>query len=186
MTSLGRPKVVIIFVILFAIVGFFWALLGYSAIWLLLNDPEYTSNDENYRGSIIAMGIIVSSVVSHFASAAVLFSGKRPKKLVIILVIINISTNLILILAVPELLPFLVPVIIFNMVFLIFLQKNKDLEKYATEIYTSPELQQTPKPQQTLKPQNIRCGNCNTIVDSSNKFCKKCGTDLSDETRAYF
>jgi len=182
----GRPKIVIIFVILFAIVGFFWALLGSAGIWLLLNDPEYTSNGEDFGPGISAMVIIVSSVVSHFASAAVLFSGKRPKKLVIILVIINISTNIILILAVPELLPFLVPVIIFNIVFLIFLQKNKELEKYATEIYISPKPQQAPKPQQTLTPQNIRCGNCNTIVDSSNKFCKKCGTDLSDETRAYF
>ena len=179
MIGLGRPKVVIIFVILFAIVGFFWALLASAGIWLFFNDPEYTSNSENYSAGIIAMVIMLSSVVSHFASATILFSGKRPKKLVIILVIINISTNIILILAVPELFPFLVPVIIFNIVFLIFLQKNKELEKYATEIYTSP------KPQQTLKPQNIRCGNCNTIVDSSNKFCKKCGTTLSDETRAW-
>ena len=186
MTSLGRPKVVIIFVILFAIVGFFWALLASAGISSFLNDPEFAPSGEAYAAGIIAMVIIVSSVVSHFASAAVLFSGKRPKKLVIILVIINISTNIILILSVPELLPFLVPVIIFNIVFLIFLQKNKELEKYATEIYASSKPQQTPKPQQTLKPQNIRCGNCNTIVDSSNKFCKKCGTDLSDETRAYF
>jgi len=35
-----------------------------------------------------------------------------------------------------------------------------------------------PKQQQTLKPQNIGCGNCNTIVDYSNKFCKKCGASL--------
>jgi len=181
----GRPKVVIIFVILFAIVGFFWALLTSAGVWLLLNDPEYTSNGENYDGAIFAMVISISSVVSHFASAAILFSGKRPKKIVIILVIINISTNLILILAVPELLPFLVPVIIFNIIFLIFLQKNKELEKYATEIYTVPIPQQTPKPQQTLKPQNIRCNNCNTIVDSSNKFCKKCGASLSDVTRTW-
>ena len=185
MIGSGRPKVVIIFVILFAIVGFFWALLTSAGVWLFLNDPEFTSNSENYGGGIFAMVITVSSVVSHFASAVILFSGKRPKKLVIILVIINISTNLILILAVPELLPFLVPVIIFNIVFLIFLQKNKELEKYATEIYISPKPQQAPKPQQTLKPQNIRCGNCNNIADSSNKFCKKCGTSLSDETRAW-
>jgi len=179
LSGLGRPKVVIIFVILFAIVGFFWTLLASAGIWLFLNDPEYTSNGENVSGGILAMIISISSIVSHFASAAVLFSGKRPKKLVIILVIINISTNLILILAVLETLPYLVPVIIFNIVFLIFLQKNKELEKYATEIYTSP------KPQQTPKPQNIRCRNCNNIVDSSNKFCKKCGTSISGETRAW-
>jgi len=121
---LARPKVVIIFVILFAIVGFFWALLASAGIWLFLNDPEYTSNGDNISGGIFAIGISISSVISHFASAAVLFSGKRPKKLVIILVLINISSNLILILSVLELLPFLVPVIIFNMVFLIFLQKK--------------------------------------------------------------
>ena len=186
MGLLARPKVVIIFVILFAIVGFFWALLASAGIWLLLNDPEFTSNSDNISGGIFALGISISSVVSHFASAAVLFSGKRPKKLVIILVIINIITNIILILAIPALLPFFVPVIIFNIVFLILLQKNKELEKYVTEIYRSPKPQQAPKPQQTLKPQNIRCSNCNTIVDSSNKFCKKCGTSLSNETRAYF
>lgn len=164
---------------LFAIVGFFWALLAFAGIWLILDDPQYTSNGTEIAGSIFATGISISSVVSHFASAIVLFSGKRPKKLVIILVLINISSNLILILAVPGLLPFFVPVIIFNIVFLIFLQKNKDLEKYATEIYKSPKLQQT------SKPQNIRCNNCNDIVDSSNKFCKKCGTSLSGETRAW-
>lgn len=186
MNDLGRPKVVIIFVILFTIAGLFWVLFSSAGIWLFLNDPEFTSNGEDYGAGIFVIVISISSVVSHFASAVILFSGKRPKKLVIILVIINISTNLILILAVPETFLFLVPVIIFNIVFLIFLQKNKELEKYATEIYTTPEPQQIPKPQQTLKPQNIRCGNCNNIVDSSNKFCKKCGTDLSDETRAYF
>jgi len=186
LNDLGRPKVVIIFVILFAIAGFFWALFSSVGIWLLLNDPKYTSSGEDFGSFIVAMVITVSSTVSHFASAAVLFSGKRPKKLVIILVIINIIPNTLLILAVPGYLPFLVPFIIFNIVFLIFLQKNKELEKYATEIYRSPKPQQAPKPQQTLKPQNIRCGNCNTIIDSSNKFCKKCGTSLSDVTRAYF
>jgi len=185
LVDLGRPKVVIIFVILFAIVGFFWALLASVRIWLFLNDPEFTSNSDNISGGIFAMGISISSVVSHFASAAVLFSGKRPKKLVIILVSINISSNLILILAVSELLPFLGPVIIFNIVFLIFLQKNKELEKYATEIYKSSKPQQTPKPQQTSKPQNIRCSNCNDIIVPSNKFCKKCGTSLSGETRSW-
>ncbi len=185
MVGLGRPKVVIIFVILFSIVGFFWALLGSAGIWLFLNDPEYTSNSEVINAGIIVMGIIISSVISHFASAAVLFSGKRPKKLVIILVSINISANLILILAVSELLPFLAPVIIFNIVFLIFLQKNKELEKYATEIYRSPKQRHNPKPRQTPKAQNIRCSNCQDIVDSSNKFCKKCGASLSGETRAW-
>ena len=185
MIDFDRPKVVIIFVILFAIVGFFWALLASAGIWLFLNDPEYTSNGNNISGGIFAIGISISSVVSHFASAAVLFSGKRPKKLVIILVLMNISANLILLLAVSELLPFLAPVIIFNIIFLIFLQKNKELEKYATEIYASPKPKQTLKPKQTHKLQNIRCSNCNVIVDSSNKFCKKCGTSLSSETRVW-
>jgi len=76
----GRPKVVIIFVILFAIVGFFWVLLVSAGISLILNDPKFASNGDNYDGMVSAMVIAVSSVVSHFASAAVLFSGKRPKK----------------------------------------------------------------------------------------------------------
>ena len=34
------------------------------------------------------------------------------------------------------------------------------------------------KSQPVIKPQNISCSNCNTIADSSNKFCKKCGNKI--------
>lgn len=174
--SLGRPKIVVIFVILFVIVGFFWALYTSIATWLIISgDSKWASYDD--EDIVFTMVVVTSATISHFASALVLFSGKRPKKNVIILVTINIFTNIILILNIPSLLPFFIPAIIFNLVFLIFLQKNKELEKYATEIYRSP------KSQPVIKPQNIQCSNCNTIADSSNKFCKKCGTRILGETK---
>ena len=174
--NFDRPNIVIIFVILFSIAGFFWGLITAYGIWAVGGgDPQMISMD---NASIVStFGITLGSTLSHFASAAVLFSGKRPKTIIIILVTINIFANTILILASPALLPFFVPVIIFNCIFLILLQKNKDLEKYSTQIYRSP------KSQPVTKPQNISCSNCNTIADSSNKFCKKCGTRILGETK---
>ncbi len=170
--NFNRPKIVVVFVILFVIVGSFWALLTSVGTWLIISgDPTWAPYG---AGDIAAtMFIIVGATISHFASALVLFSGKKPKKNVIILVTINVVTNIILILSIPELLPFFVPAIIFNLVFLIFLQKNKELVKYASGIYLSPNSQPG------FKSQNITCSNCNTIADSSNKFCKKCGARIS-------
>lgn len=169
--NLNRPNIVIVFVFLFMIVGSFWLIFSSFGIWLILsNDPAWAQYD---AGDIaVTMFILVAATISHFVSALVLFSGKNPKKNIIILVTFNVFTNIILILSIPQLLPVFVPVIIFNLIFLIFLQKNKELEKYATQIYRSP------KSQPVIKPQNIVCGNCNTIADSSNKFCKKCGTRI--------
>ena len=167
--NLNRPKIVVIFVFLFMIVGSFWAIFSIFAIGFIFNDDPNMPSGVT-AGYASAMFTIVGATISHFASALVLFSGKKPKKNVIILVTINVVTNIILILSIPSVLPFFVPAIIFNLVFLIFLQKNKELEKYATEINRAP------KSQPVIKPQNIICDNCNAIADSSKKFCGKCGT----------
>ena len=171
--NFNRPNIVIVFVFLFMIVGSFWAIFSLFMIgFMFSDDPNMPNPSDEPAGYVGAMFIILSATISHFASALVLFSGKKPKTTVIVLVIINVVTNAFLLLVDSTLIPFFVPAIIFNLVFLIFLQKNKELEKYATQIYRSP------KSKPVIKPQNIVCGNCNTIADSSNKFCKKCGTRI--------
>ena len=174
--NFDRPNIVIIFVILFSIAGFFWGLAaGFFILGVISGDPEIISIDNGVIDNGVIAGVIwitVAATLSHFGSAAVLFSGKKPKTITSILVMINISVNIIPILASLSFLPFFVPMILLNCIFLILLQKNKDLEKYSTQIYRSP------KSQPIIKPQNITCGNCNTIADSSNKFCKKCGTRI--------
>ena len=174
----GRPKVVIIFVVLFALVGVYWALLASAGVWLIISDDEqFASGDE--IAIAITMIIVISAVISHFLSSVILFIGKRPKKTIIGLVIVNIITNVVFVLAIPSMLPFFVPIIIFNLVFLIVLRKSEVLEKYTTEIYSHS------KPQPSSKPQSVRCTKCDNVADSSQKFCKKCGSSFSGGTQMW-
>jgi len=144
---------------------------------LLLFLVEYSQG--HIPGSEIAILFVVSGIVSTFAIAALLFSGKRPKKLLIILVMVNIIFFMVFIISVPQSIWVFWPVFIYDAIFIIFVLKSKDLKKYF-EVYTVPKSQQTPKPQQIPKPQQTP----KPQQDAENKtqfwVCPVCGSDIKE------